>query len=83
MYAEELSGRDGSNLSTQILTNSHKLFQRRLQVLSKTCSEYIRRWQRISSLQAFVTQPEVINADFVALELFIVAERMKAFAFWR
>ncbi len=83
MHAEGLSGRDCRNLSTQNLTHSHKLFQRRLQVFNTTCSEYIRRWQRISSLQAFVTQPEVINADFVALELFIVAERMKAFAFWR
>jgi hypothetical protein len=52
-----------------------------LQVFDNTCGEHVGRWQGISAFKALVTQLEEIETDFIALEQFIVAERVEAFAF--
>src|SRR2546421_3544734 len=69
-----------SHPSTQILRNSRKLLQRRLQILNNAGSKHIRGSQRICPFQALITQPEEIKAHLVALEKFLIAKRAEALA---
>ena len=70
-----------SHPTTQILGNSRKLFQRRLQIFHNAGGKDIRGSQRISTFETFITQPEEVKAHLVAFEQFVIAKRVETLAF--
>src|SRR6266446_1820993 len=67
-------------LPSQVLSDSHELLQRVLQVFDDAGGDFSRRRKLVRSLQAFVAQPEEVQAEFVALEEFFIAEGAETFA---
>src|SRR6266566_7608923 len=70
-----------SHSTTQILSNSRELFQRRLQIFDNAGGKHIRGSQGISTFEALITQPEEIKTHLVTLEQLVIAKRVEAFAF--
>ena len=63
----------------QILRDGHELLQRVLQVFDHASGNFSRR-KLVRSLQAFVVQPEEVQAKLVTFEEFFVAEGAETFA---
>lgn len=64
----------------QILRDGHELLQRVLQVFDDASGNFSRRRKLVRSLQAFVVQPEEVQAKFVSFEEFFVAKGAETFA---
>ena len=64
----------------KVLGDGGELLEGGAQILDDAGGQHVGRGQRIGALQAFVAQPEEIEADLVALEQVVVVEDAESFA---
>ena len=65
----------------QILSDGHELFEGGLQVFDDAGGQRAGGWQVVGVFEAFVAQPEKVEAELVAFEQVFVAEGVETLAF--